>query len=154
MPSAVSWYPGPQPKVDLEQPGLVRKRVAIMLAIALPICVYLALFPPQIFHRGLEHGHRFGLERAKLAHLARGHATIDLRSLGSETPGLARPRFENLRPQVGRPQARGYLGQSSGGDGRDLDVRSIRPKRELETRLKYFSAPDGVQLQEWNALDQ
>jgi hypothetical protein len=33
-------------KVELEQPGVVRKRAAIMLAITLPICVYLVLFPP------------------------------------------------------------------------------------------------------------
>jgi len=34
-------------KVELEQPGVVRKRAAIMLAITLPICVYLVLFPPR-----------------------------------------------------------------------------------------------------------
>jgi hypothetical protein len=33
-------------KVELEEPGVVRKRAAIMLAITLPICVYLVLFPP------------------------------------------------------------------------------------------------------------
>jgi len=34
-------------KVELEQPGVVRKRATIMLAITLPICVYLVLFPPR-----------------------------------------------------------------------------------------------------------
>jgi hypothetical protein len=34
-------------KVELEHPGAVRKRAAIMLAITLPICVYLVLFPPR-----------------------------------------------------------------------------------------------------------
>jgi hypothetical protein len=36
-------------KVELEQPGVVRKRAAIKLAITLPICVYLVLFPPRFF---------------------------------------------------------------------------------------------------------
>jgi len=40
-------------KVALEQPGVVRKRAAIMLAITLPICVYLVLFPPRFL------GHRW-----------------------------------------------------------------------------------------------
>src|SRR5262249_38895892 len=35
-------------KVELEQPGEVRKRAGIILAITLPICVYLVLFPPRI----------------------------------------------------------------------------------------------------------
>jgi hypothetical protein len=34
-------------KVEREPPGVVRTRAAILLAIALPICVYLVLFPPR-----------------------------------------------------------------------------------------------------------
>jgi hypothetical protein len=40
-------------KVDLVQPGVVRKRAAIMVATTLPICVYLVLFPPEFL------GHRW-----------------------------------------------------------------------------------------------
>ena len=36
-------------KVELEQPAVMRKRAAIKLAIALPICGYLVLFPPLLF---------------------------------------------------------------------------------------------------------
>jgi hypothetical protein len=72
-------------KVELEQPGVVRKRAAIMLAITLPICVSLVLFPPRLLGSRLISDASFLVPLYFLVELATGmafpHASLWYQSL-------------------------------------------------------------------------